>query len=208
MDQETSGADPVCRFVFQMNLNSIVFCSYSWLLKDSLCWEYGCSMVLGHGNNAVSVAFFILRKTNGKQADATRKDITKTFKDLGFQIDTQCNLKQVNFLDITFNLSTATYHPFKKENDKLLYTNTSSKHPPTVIDQIPKSIGKRLSDNYFNERIFEDTKPDYQNALKAVETHQTSHTQINNQTITRIQEQEKDQLFGSTPHSTKAYKQT
>ena len=42
MDQETSGADPVCRFVFQMNLDSVVFCSYLWLLKDNLCCEYRC----------------------------------------------------------------------------------------------------------------------------------------------------------------------
>ena len=121
---------------------------------------------------------------------------------------TSRHCKQVNFLDVTFNPSTATYHPFKKENDKLLYINTSSNHPPTVIDQIPKSIGKRLSDNSSNERIFEDTKPEYQNALKTVDTHQTSHTQTINQTIAYKQEREKDKLFGSTPHSTKAYKQT
>ena len=42
MDQETSGADPVCRFVFQMNLDSVVYCSCLWLLKDNLCCEYRC----------------------------------------------------------------------------------------------------------------------------------------------------------------------
>ena len=42
MDQETSGADPICRFVFQMNLDTVVFSSYVWLLKDNLCCEYRC----------------------------------------------------------------------------------------------------------------------------------------------------------------------
>ena len=42
MDQATSGADPVCHFVFQMNLDSVVFCSYLWLLKDNLRWEHRC----------------------------------------------------------------------------------------------------------------------------------------------------------------------
>ena len=42
MDQETSGADPVCRFVFQMNLDTVVLCSYLWLLNDKLCCEYLC----------------------------------------------------------------------------------------------------------------------------------------------------------------------
>ena len=39
MDQETSGVFPVCRFVFQMNFDSVVVCSYLWLLRDNLCCE-------------------------------------------------------------------------------------------------------------------------------------------------------------------------
>jgi len=42
MDQEISGVFPVCRFVFQMNFDSVVVCSYLWLLKDNLCCEYRC----------------------------------------------------------------------------------------------------------------------------------------------------------------------
>ena len=42
MDQETSGVFPVYRFVFQMNFDSVVVCSYLWLLKDNLCCEYRC----------------------------------------------------------------------------------------------------------------------------------------------------------------------
>ena len=55
MDQETSGADPVCRFVFQMNLNSAVFCSYLWLLKDNLCCEYHCF----HGPSVSPMSVFV-----------------------------------------------------------------------------------------------------------------------------------------------------
>ena len=36
MDQETVGSVPVCRFSFQMNFDSVVFCSYFRLLKDDL----------------------------------------------------------------------------------------------------------------------------------------------------------------------------
>ena len=42
MDQETVGSVPVCRFSFQMNFDSVVFCSYFRLLKDDLCCEYRC----------------------------------------------------------------------------------------------------------------------------------------------------------------------
>ena len=42
VDQETSGADPVCLSAFQMNFDSVVYCSYLRLLKDNLCCEYRC----------------------------------------------------------------------------------------------------------------------------------------------------------------------
>ena len=42
MDQETSGAVPVCHFVLQMKFDSIVCCSYAWLLKEKLYCEYRC----------------------------------------------------------------------------------------------------------------------------------------------------------------------
>ena len=42
MDKETSGVVPVCSFVLQKNFDSIVLCSYLWLLKDNLCCEYRC----------------------------------------------------------------------------------------------------------------------------------------------------------------------
>ena len=55
MDQETSGGDPVCRFVFLMNLDSVVFCSYLWLLKDNLCCEYRCF----HGPSVSPMCVFV-----------------------------------------------------------------------------------------------------------------------------------------------------
>ena len=109
----------------------------------------------------------LLRNSNGKRADKLRKDIAATFKNIGFQIEIKCNLKQVDFLDVTLNLTTGTHHPYKKDNDHLLYINTSSNHPPTVIKQIPSSISKRLSDNSSNKEIFNNAKPEYEKALKA-----------------------------------------
>ena len=45
----------------------------------------------------------LLRKLNGQQTDKIRKNI-KIFKTIGFQIESEINLHEVNFLDITFNL--------------------------------------------------------------------------------------------------------
>ena len=55
MDQETSGVDPVCLFVFKMNSDSVVFCSYLSLLKDNVCCEYCCV----HGPSVVPMYVFV-----------------------------------------------------------------------------------------------------------------------------------------------------
>ena len=76
------------------------------------------------------------------------------------------NIKIVNFLDVTMNLKTATYCPYRKPNDTTKYVNVLSNHPPTVIKGIPKSIEKRLSRISSNENEFNKTKDVYQKALE------------------------------------------
>ena len=61
-------------------------------------------------------------------------------KDLGFESEIETNLKEVNLLDVTFDLNSGLYKPYKKPNDQLLYVTTSSDHPPQVIKQLPNSI--------------------------------------------------------------------
>ena len=65
-------------------------------------------------------------------------------KDLGFQSEIETNLKEVNLLDVTFNLNSGLYKRYKKASDQLLYVTTSSNHPPQVIKQLPKSINRKL----------------------------------------------------------------
>ena len=72
----------------------------------------------------------LLRNLNGQQMNKKRKTITKIFKNFGFSIDIQTNLKEFNFLDVTLNLQNHTYHPYRKPNDKLLYIHSLSNHPP------------------------------------------------------------------------------
>ena len=63
----------------------------------------------------------IQKYINGQQIDQLRKKIIKIFKEIGFQIDTEINLKIVDFLDITFNLISGSYKLYKKANNALLY---------------------------------------------------------------------------------------
>ena len=62
-------------------------------------------------------ALVILRNSNGRITDLCRKNIITTFKGIGFNIDSQTNLKIVDFLDGTFNLENGAYRPFKKPID-------------------------------------------------------------------------------------------
>ena len=93
----------------------------------------------------------LLHNTTGPKMDRIRKDVIKTFKDVGFKTDIKTNLKVVDFLDATFNLSNGTYKPYKKPHDTLLYINTFSNNPPQAIKQLPSSIADRLSKNSSNK---------------------------------------------------------
>ena len=107
----------------------------------------------------------LLRELNGQQTDKIRKNI-KVFKSIGFQIELETNLHEVNFLDITFNLRSGIYRSYKKSNDKLLYVHTLSNHPPQTIRLLPLSINERLCNNSSSETVFESTKLEYQEALR------------------------------------------
>ena len=65
--------------------------------------------------------------------DKKGKTIIKIFKDIGFSIDSQTNLKEVDFLDVILNLKNGFYRPYKKPDDKLVYIHSMSNHPPQII---------------------------------------------------------------------------
>ena len=56
----------------------------------------------------------VFKNNSGPETERIKKDITKIFKELGLKITIQCNLKIVNFLDVTLDLNTGKYHPYKK----------------------------------------------------------------------------------------------
>ena len=49
-----------------------------------------------------------MRSKNGQKTDRIRKKVIKIFKEVGFKIEIKTNLKVVDFLNITFNLSNGT----------------------------------------------------------------------------------------------------
>ena len=115
-----------------------------------------------------------LRKASGSEADKARKDLISIFKDLGLKIIVQTNLKVVDYLDVTFNLETATYQPYRKPNDNPVYISTNSNHPPIIKKRIPETIEKRLSSLSSSEDVFKKAAPMYNDALKTADISTTS----------------------------------
>ena len=109
---------------------------------------------------------FILRKINKQQIERVWKKIISIFKNIDFKIEIVTNLTEVDFLDITFNLENNTYCLYKKPNDKLIYIDVSSNHPPQIKKQLTKIISNRLSQNSSNVDIFNNTKLEYEEAPK------------------------------------------
>ena len=64
-----------------------------------------------------------INNANGPKLDRIRKDIIALFKEEGLSITIETNLIETNFLDVTFNLATKKYFPFRKANN-IHYTST------------------------------------------------------------------------------------
>ena len=86
-------------------------------------------------------------------------------KSKGLDIIINCNMKIVNYLDLTLNLNDGSYRPYKKPNEETNYINVNSDHPTFFLKPYPMSIGKRLSFLSSSKEIFEKTAPYYEQYL-------------------------------------------
>ena len=78
----------------------------------------------------------------------------------------ETNKKVTDFLDITLDLHTGSYKPYKKPNDTISYIHYQSNHPPSIIKNLPKGIEIRLSNNSANADILQEAAKLYNNVLK------------------------------------------
>ena len=58
----------------------------------------------------------IFKNISGPKSEKTKKNIQKLFKENQLDIVIQCNMKAVNYLDVTLNLENSTYRLYQKEN--------------------------------------------------------------------------------------------
>ena len=76
----------------------------------------------------------IIKNKSARLADKTRRELRKAFEQFGLKITAESNLHVVNnVVDVTFDLSTGKYKPYRKPNDDPLYTNKHSNHPPSIL---------------------------------------------------------------------------
>ena len=57
----------------------------------------------------------IFKNISGPKSEKIKKDIQKLLKKNQLHIVIQCNMKTVNYLDVTLNLENSTYRPYQKE---------------------------------------------------------------------------------------------
>ena len=108
----------------------------------------------------------VISKGTSKAIENIKKEIGHIFKNNGLRITIEANKQIVNFLDVTFNLTNNTHHPYMKANTTLPYVHKESNHLPVVIKNIPAGINKRLSSLSSNKACFDKAAPPYQKALQ------------------------------------------
>ena len=101
-------------------------------ILDQLGSQYNKENIGLYGDDGLAV----FENVTGPQAERIKKDIQKFFVGLGLKIVIKTNLKIVDFLDVTFDLSKETYSPSKKTR-KPAALHQNPVQPPTNDNQAP-----------------------------------------------------------------------
>ena len=106
------------------------------------------------------------KNASGPQAERIKKAFNKLFKN-EFELNTvsETNLKVVNLVNLTLNLSTGKYISYKKPDNKPLYINENSNHPPNIIQNLPESISRRANKLSSGKTVFNNSKVLFNNSL-------------------------------------------
>ena len=124
--------------------------------------EFGGKNIRLHRDNGLSC----FESKSGPKLEKMKKKICKIFTDNNLNITIETNLHITEYLDVTFNLQTGKYYPYRKQNYSLQYIHKKSNHPPSIIKQIRSMIGKWLSNISSNKEYFDKAALIYNEALK------------------------------------------
>ena len=131
-----------------------------------------------------------------------RKDFSKIIGELGLQITAQSNLKIVNYLDVTLNLSIGKFCPYRKPDNYPLYINAKSNHPPSIIKHLPATICTRISSLTCDADEFNKASRVYNDALKTSGYREClQYARNNNQTSHRRRNRPRNIIWFNPPYS-------
>ena len=86
------------------------------------------------------------------------------FQSNELQITIDINLIETDFLDVTLNLNSRKYWPYRKPNNHPLYIHSQSNHPPCVKRQLPAMVEQRTSNIACNQEEFNKAAAMWSNA--------------------------------------------
>ena len=108
----------------------------------------------------------IFDNCSGPQIEKIKKQLQKVLNNNGLDvIIIKCNMKRVNYLNVTFNLNDGIYPFYQKPDSITQYIHVESNQPPNIIKQIPKTIEKPLFLLSYNDDIFNESAPFYEYKL-------------------------------------------
>ena len=106
-----------------------------------------------------TMALQFFRNMGPITADKIRERFSDCFNEFDPKVTSQANLKIVNYLDVTFSLSTGRQLP--------VFINAMSNHPPSIIKHLPQAKEHRISGLSCDNTEFEKATPLYNEALRA-----------------------------------------
>ena len=96
----------------------------------------------------------VFKNISGPQAEKIKKHFQNIFRKNNLNIMVRCNLKIVDYLDVTLNLSDGSYKPLHKPNSDINNIHRKSDHPPSIMKKLPLSVESSLSKLSSDKNVF------------------------------------------------------
>ena len=84
----------------------------------------------------------------------------------------------MDFPNVTLDIRNCPYQPFTKPNSAPVCVYRQSNHPPSVLQNIPRSVNDRLNRLSSSREMFEGTALPYQALEKIVYNHKREFTDL------------------------------
>ena len=110
--------------------------------------------------------FLAVVRLGGPQVERLRKNLFKYFETKKLKVTIEANIKETDFLDISFNLESGLHKPFRKDDNVPSYINKHSNHPTHIKNNLPTMISKQVSILSSNEEVFNQEAYIYNEGLK------------------------------------------